>query len=289
MRLKGTRDRVSVRSANEGDKRSLANLIHFETYVHRHLDWRTPLEWIGSHPFIVSEKDGHILGALACPPDPPNIAWIRLFAVSSRIQLQDGWRILWDETRSILLRNDSIKILAIPLQDWFRKLLVHSQFEKIREVVVLVWENGIFDEKPRDDITIRPMNFSDLPTIYEIDRSAFDDEWRNSNESIEVAFRQASIATVAGFDDEILGYQISTGGTLGGHLARLAVRTDDQRKGIGYSLVYDLLKQFEKRGVSRITVNTQQDNTASLKLYRKAGFKNSGEIFPVYQYMKLNT
>jgi ribosomal protein S18 acetylase RimI-like enzyme len=128
------------------------------------------------------------------------------------------------------------------------------------------------------------MNNSDLQQIYEIDRSAFDDEWQNSKEAIEIAYRQAAVATVVGYSDEILGYQISTGGQLGGHLARLAVRSDAQKKGIGYTLVYDLLDQFKKRGVSRVTVNTQQDNIASLRLYEKAGFISTNEIFPVYQF-----
>lgn len=281
-----TKGLVSIRTADESDKRNLANLIHFETYVHRHLDWRTPLEWIGTQPFIISERNDQLLGALACPPDPPNIAWIRLFAVSSRIQLREGWDLLWEEAKRILSKNHTSKILAIPLQEWFRKLLVSSMFEHIRNVVILVWEDNGSLKKPGDEYNIRPMNISDIPTIYEIDRSAFDDEWQNSKEAIEIAFRQAAIATVVGKEDEILGYQISTGGQLGGHLARLAVRSDAQMKGIGYKLVYDLLNQFKKRGVSRVTVNTQQDNLASLRLYEKAGFTNTNEIFPVYQYFR---
>lgn len=281
-----TKDLVLVRAADEGDKRDLANLIHFETHVHRHLDWRTPLDWIGTRPFIVLVRNDQLLGALACPPDPPNIAWIRLFAVSTRLPLQEGWDLLWEEARDILLKYHSRKILAIPLQKWFRKLLEPSSFKQIRNVVILVWEDTSSLVRPSSGYTVRPMNISDLNLIYEIDRSAFDDEWQNSKEAIEVAFRQAAIATVVGSGDEILGYQISTGGQIGGHLARLAVRTDAQKKGIGYTLVYDLLDQFKKRGVSRVTVNTQQDNIASLRLYEKAGFNNTSEIFPIYQYIR---
>ena len=71
---------------------------------------------------------------------------------------------------------------------------------------------------------------------------------------------------------------------LGGHLARLAVRPDAQRKGIGTALVRDMLWQFERRGAERVTVNTQEDNQASLTLYQKAGFELTGESYPVFQY-----
>lgn len=282
-----TESRVSIREADEADKKNLANLVHFETHVHRHLDWRTPLEWIGTHPFIVSIRNDQLLSALACPPDPPNIAWIRLFAVSTRISLLEGWNLLWEEAEDVLLKYHSRKILAIPLQNWFRNLLLSSNFKQISNVLILVWENNSSLLNPSGRYTVRPMNINDLAMVSEIDRSAFDDEWQNSKEAIEVAFRQAAIATVVSSGDEILGYQISTGGQLGGHLARLAVRSDAQKKGIGYTLVYDLLEKFKKRGVSRVTVNTQQDNHASLRLYEKAGFISSNEIFPVYQYFKI--
>jgi ribosomal protein S18 acetylase RimI-like enzyme len=49
-------------------------------------------------------------------------------------------------------------------------------------------------------------------------------------------------------------------------------------------LLRDLLVQFKRRGALRITVNTQEDNLASIALYERAGFTKTGESFPVYQY-----
>jgi ribosomal protein S18 acetylase RimI-like enzyme len=45
-----------------------------------------------------------------------------------------------------------------------------------------------------------------------------------------------------------------------------------------------MLSQFDRRGAQAVTVNTQQDNIASLSLYQKAGFRRTGEEYPVYQY-----
>jgi ribosomal-protein-alanine N-acetyltransferase len=85
----------------------------------------------------------------------------------------------------------------------------------------------------------------------------------------------------------MIGYQISTASPMGGHLARLAVRPQYQKNGIGYALVKDALDQFKRRGTLRVTVNTQKDNAVSLSLYLKAGFQSVGEEYPVYQY-KIN-
>ena len=55
-----------LRPAVPSDHRQLTNLMHFSPYVHRHLDWRYPLDWIGASPFFVLENDGQISAALAC-------------------------------------------------------------------------------------------------------------------------------------------------------------------------------------------------------------------------------
>jgi ribosomal protein S18 acetylase RimI-like enzyme len=69
---------------------------------------------------------------------------------------------------------------------------------------------------------------------------------------------------------------------MGGHLARLAVLPAYQGRGVGYALVNDLLRQFVFRGIFRVTVNTQADNHASLRLYENMGFQRTGESYPVY-------
>ena len=34
-----------IRPASPSDQQKIADLIFFESHVHRHLDWRTPLDW----------------------------------------------------------------------------------------------------------------------------------------------------------------------------------------------------------------------------------------------------
>jgi len=128
------------------------------------------------------------------------------------------------------------------------------------------------------------MNIDDLEHVEQLDTRAFGKLWRNSHNSLELAYRQAAIATVAEKEQRIIAYQISTANHLGGHLARLAVHPDSHGQGVGYAVLHDMLKQFERRGAKHISVNTQSDNIASLALYKKAGFESTGETYPVYQY-----
>ena len=275
-----------VRQANAEDQGQLANLIHFETLVHRHLDWRPPLEWIGYEPYLVLEKDKRLVAALACPPDPPSVAWIRLFVALEEVKMIEAWSLLWSRALEILSTDANIQVAAIPLQVWFQRLLKSSQFQPIGNVVMLIWDSGeIPTAKPSPEISIRPMSLDDLPTVEAIDRSAFGSLWHNSRHSLEYAFRQAAIATVADYDGALVGYQISTAMQMGGHLARLATDPQYHRQGFGYAILRDLLVQFKQRGAQRITVNTQEENLASISLYQNAGFMRTGETYPVFQYM----
>ena len=280
-----TQTQLLTRSATHEDLPKLANLIHFEGYVHRHLDYRPPLDWIGRSPFCVLERYGDVIATLACPPDPPSVAWLRLFAVSNQISVEKAWDALWSHAYEQLANQEKqIWVAAIPMHSWFARLLEKSHFEKSQSVVLLRWEGSALPEKhdhPRENI--RPMNFDDLETVVEIDHAAFIPVWQNSLAYLEYSFRQAIIASVAEVGGKVVGYQISTATPLGGHLARLAVHPSFQEKGFGYSLLHDLLSQLILRGNRTVTVNTQKDNQASLNLYKKAGFQITGEEYPFYQ------
>jgi ribosomal protein S18 acetylase RimI-like enzyme len=277
---------ITVRPVSEGDRQRLANLIHFEPLVHRHLDWRPPLEWIGAVPYWVAEQRHELAAALACPPDPPWIAWIRLFAVSGSLPASRAWQALWPEARAQLLAETQATVAAaIPLQRWFRSLLERDDFTFTHSVLVLAWSDG--DLPPSRDThsaRIRAMQPEDLQPVLEVDQLAFGQVWQNSLDGLELAYRQSAVATVAESEGRLVGYQISTATSLGGHLARLAVLPEMQGRGIGYELLAHLLSEFKRRGAHSVTVNTQHDNHVSLALYQKAGFRPNGEEYPVYQH-----
>jgi ribosomal protein S18 acetylase RimI-like enzyme len=118
---------------------------------------------------------------------------------------------------------------------------------------------------------------------------AFKPLWQNSLDALILAFQKASIATVAVLNEKIVGYQISTSTPINTHLARLAVDPACQRQNIGYELVRDMLATSVKINSWQVSVNTQNDNEASLALYETLGFSKTGETFPVYVYQPPET
>jgi ribosomal protein S18 acetylase RimI-like enzyme len=273
-----------MRSAVLTDRQQIASLLHVSPYIHRHLDWRHPLDWLGSPPFLVLENRGQVISALACPPDPPQIAWVRLFATSGMISLEESWQTLWDAARLELAGKGRFMAAAIVLQEWYKSLLLASGFSSRQSIVMLECEGQVpVEGSLMAGLSIRTMLPYDLPAVAEVDASAFDLLWQNSLPSLEQAYPQAALATVVEADGQLLGYQLSTRNPYGIHLARLAVRPEMQGRGVGRALIADLIRQAEQRGFYHLTVNTQSDNAASLALYKKTGFYETGERFPVYQ------
>jgi len=278
---------ILIRPITEECRGRLVSLINFERHVHRHLDWHSPVDWIGFTPFLVAEQQGKMIAVLACPPEPNPIAWIRLFAVSNPISPERAWRELWPVALEELSSYSRVPtVFAMPLNLWFRSILEASGFSIVDRVAMLAWPAGnLPKEVGNRQIAIRLMEEKDLKAVEKVDRAAFSPIWQNSYMSLEIAFRGAVIATVAESTDGVVGYQISTITALGGHIARLAVCPDVQGKGIGYNLVCDVLARFLQRGARTITVNTQINNQASLSIYQTVGFQNTGEEYPVFRYL----
>ena len=276
-----------IRSATRKDRKSLSELMDTEAFVHRHLDWKPALEWIGTPPFKVAERNGSIIGALSCSPDVPEIAWIRLFLARTGFDLQVIWKQLWESSKIALKEIGQIEaVTAIPLHNWFQHILIQSQFHLVNHVVMLNWD-GIIHElwrKERTSVLIRPMLMQDIADVKVIDNEAFEPIWRISEEMLRIAFNQAAYATVAVLNNELVAYQITTYSSSGAHIARLATKPNAQRKGIGLQLVHDIVKNFVNNSIYRISVNTQSDNHHALSIYRKVGFVDTGEKYPVYIY-----
>jgi hypothetical protein len=121
--------------------------MHFSAQVHRHLDWRNALEWISFPPFLVLESQGQVIAALGCPPDPPNVAWMRLFVNSGKVSIQESWQILWGSVRADLTPRGKFGVAAIVLQEWFQDLLISSGFTSHQSIVMLEREGVISDDQ----------------------------------------------------------------------------------------------------------------------------------------------
>lgn len=274
---------TSINQVSNDDYERIADFLNNNIHIHRHLDWFSSLEWVGKQPFLLEMAQDTIKAMFCAVPDNDSVAWLRIFGVHHQNNVLSSWELLLPEIIS-QLRLMNINCLAtLVLHPWFKKLIQFSEFEHLQDVIVLEWQ-GKFPEKQisNDQIQIRQMKHEDLSIVTEIDHLAFSPLWQNTFEELKKACYLSGIMTIASFKGRPVGYQISTTSTIGVHLSRLAVLPEYQRRGIAFQLVYDLLEKFTRETFSKVTVNTQSDNKASLALYQKFGFRKSNEKIPVY-------
>jgi len=273
-----------VRPANIADHQKLSNLIFFESRLHRHLDWRSPLEWLGA-PFYWALDDGRqITAAFACPMEAAGIAWVRLFVHAGSWSAENAWNALWQTAREEVAHAGGARLAVIAMQPWFQQILAASNFKNIQQIVMLEWQYQPWAGSEAQGIHVRRMLETDIPDVEKTDIASFDPLWQNSLETLHRAYAQSLIATVAENDKGIIGYQLSTGGGHRAHLARLAVNSSMQGRGVGRALLGDLFSKLVNNGMYHLSVNTQSDNVVSLSLYQKMGFIRTGEQYPVYVF-----
>lgn len=133
------------------------------------------------------------------------------------------------------------------------------------------------DRPPRSTVVgIRPRRLR-LPMLVEaaeIDRRAFSPPWANDT---------AALAEITGatphhrarsihLGDRMVAFSISGRADRTGYIQRLAVDPGARRRGFARLLLDDAQRWMQRRGVTRMMVNTAADNHAALALYRSVGF-----------------
>ncbi|MDW8327949.1 MAG: GNAT family N-acetyltransferase [Anaerolineales bacterium] len=280
---------LQARPATPGDRYAIRALTSHEQRVHMHLDWLPVEDWLGMQPFIVAERRGRVVGALACPPDLPEVAWVRLIALADDVEAGRIWESLWTPARQELARQPGLSVAGLSLAAWTVPLYEAAGFARTHEVVTLRRSLArpvsarFAANRRRPAVIVRLAEERDHPAILQTDAAAFDSPWRLSPAMLRAALAQADHLTLAEQDGRVVGYQLTTANGGAAHLARLAVIPEAQGRGIGSALVAELLEHYRRRGGREITVNTQHNNMASLAVYRRLGFELTGERMPVYQ------
>ena len=193
----------------------------------------------------------------------------------------------WQTAKDEISQFGGARVAVIAMQPWLQQILTAGDFKNIQQIVMLEWHGSASQPRAGSEaqgIHIRRMIEADLPDVAKTDAESFDPLWQNSLGTLRRAYAQSLIATVAENAEGIVGYQLSTGSGQRAHLARLAVNTSMQGRGIGRALLGDLFAKLEDHGIFRLSVNTQSDNIVSLSLYHKMGFVRTGEQYPVYIY-----
>jgi ribosomal-protein-alanine N-acetyltransferase len=128
-------------------------------------------------------------------------------------------------------------------------------------------------EEPTASVT-HHISDRDWPRVVSIDAAAFGPMWKAELPALAEALRSSSTSTVLGVDQDgdLAGYAIiaASGGV--GYLQRIAVHPDNQRRGLGRTLIRSAHNWTRRRGARHIILNTKPDNRGALALYESEGY-----------------
>ncbi len=289
-----------VRKATRLDAGAVQKLLRNGVYVHIHIDWRLPGEWLDRPGFVVCERAGldeaagknslresgyaaEIIGCMAVAAEPLPAAWVRVAAVDSVAgfaQAEAMFAAVLDDL------DPNINEIAWFLTDyWPLHWLERLGFVPVANVIGYRKEGlAVPSYSAPDGLSIRPLLMEDIPALEAIEAATFEPRWRHSGDDLFLAWRHSISYTVAVLNGEPVAFQFSTGGNGNAHLSRMTVHPDHQGEGIGAALLANALENYRLQNISTVTLNTQADNRPSQRLYERFGFEPTGHSYPVWSY-----
>lgn len=285
--------RGRVRRATAGDAAAIQRLLKMGVYVHIHVDWRLPGEWLNRPGFMLFESEtgrknqerdsSPVVACLAIAADPPPAAWVRVAAVESHAGYGQMSAMFGDILGEL---DPAIEEIAWFLADYFPlRWLERLGFEPVSEVIGFRKEGlDVPDYATPAGLVVRPLLMEDIPALAAIEAAAFEPRWRHSAGDLGLAWRHSISFTVALVEDRPVAFQFSTGGDGHAHLSRMTVQPEWQGMGIGAALLAQAMESYRLQNIQTVTLNTQSDNLASRRLYDRFGFKPTGYSYPIWSY-----
>lgn len=274
---------VSVRLARADDRSGIGRLMEAGPHVHHHPRLRPVLDWVGQAVGVVAEIGQELVGCLITPADPPPAAWIRAAGVARGYSPSPLLRPMLDTCSKVLAQQGVSTLSAMSAECWLTDILVAAGFGVVEEVETWSLSAAKIAPPGVQDLTVRPARPGDVGALAQIEESAFHPRWRFSEATLVEAHKQADIFTIAMRQGEPVAYQFSflIGERI--HLARITVAHGAQGSGVGSLLLADLLRRGRDMGLDEVTLNTQADNAASHRLYRRFGFRCIGHRIPIWE------
>jgi GNAT superfamily N-acetyltransferase len=208
-----------------------------------------------------------------------------------------GFGVSWTESKNYLailtqlLEHVSERLVAQGVRylhysgndvghDWLRRILLNLGFIPYRQLYAYDKFDFSMPTEGNQQVHIRPVRIdtrhydgpNDMSDLLRIEAACFEDLWRNDS----IAFRDIADThpyfVVAELDGRVIGYQFNAQDDEAGYLVRIAVHPSVSGQGVGARLMAEAMRFFKRAQVSRIMLNTQEDNYHAHRLYEWFGF-----------------
>ncbi len=231
--------------------------------------------------------DGDTVAAFLCASvNSARWAYLRGVAIQNGRRTDEGLHAVLEPAIDRLRRDGATHLAVYGTALWLPPALLHAGFERREWIVSLERHPRPLADLPPGPACVLPVQPDDLSRLAALDSVIFDPPYQlASGELIELMVTSGHFMLAEGVDEAgqavLLGYACAD--VLGdtGQIIRLAVHPSAQRQGIGRTLLNHGLAYCHANGARRVTINTQESNKASLRLYEQIGFRRVGGRVPL--------
>lgn len=262
-----------IRPARNDDWLAIERLLSHAGCHYSALEWWTIQEWLGSPTFLlITDRHERSLGLMLTVSGGGPIAWLRAASVVSERYLTP----LLDASVQTVMAQGGTGLAFLGNQNWMLSKLVQAGFQEVNRVVTLRCRGPWLLRQGPSGLQVRSATAFDIDAVLAVDHAAFSPMWWYNRDILIRALSLAYTFDVAYLKEECVGYQLCTLRHGRGHIVRLLVHPHWQDQGIGGRLLSEAMKALDEARAGSVTVNTQEDNLASLQLYRHFSFESIG-------------
>ncbi len=271
-----------IRQLQVTDAYSIERLIHTSEYIYQRFTIAELPLLLRRYPASGMYHDTTLYGFLLSQILDLPCAWLGGFGVS------------WTESKNYrlilaqLLEHISANLIPKGVhylhysgndseRDWLRTILLTHGFTPYRQLYAYDKFDFSIPTEGNQQIRIRPVCIdmdgpNDIPALLSIEAACFEDLWRYDSIAFKDIANTHPYFVVAELDGKVVGYQFNTQDDDFGYLVRIAVHPSASSQGIGARLMAEATRFFQRAHVSRIMLNTQEDNKHAHRLYEWFGF-----------------
>ena len=133
-----------------------------------------------------------------------------------------------------------------------------------------------------DNLYFEDLSIEYCNQVFDIERQSISEPW--SREQIQgLVTDKNAVARVGIVDGKVICYYSFYNICNEGNVNNLAVKQDYRGKGIGKSLIKDMIKVAKDRGICALTLEVNEKNNNAIHLYRKFGFILEGKRTKFYK------
>lgn len=156
--------------------------------------------------------------------------------------------------------------------DWLQPALIQRGFRLVTLLRSYDKDDFTIPAPGSQSVRVRPFAPADLNGVLAVESLAFAPLWRHSAENFVEIGETYPYFVVAEDSSGIVGYQFNAVDASTGYLVRIAVHPRAEGSGVGTRLMAEAVRYFQRCGVLKIVLNTEETNTRAQTLYERFGF-----------------